>query len=42
VNLDLCNFHTWILHPEVFEKLKYVVEDVLLFCTKKIKDFPII
>lgn len=38
LNLDLRNFHTWTSHPEIFEELKYVVEDVLLFCTKTIED----
>jgi len=38
VNLDLSNFHTWTSHPDVFEELKYVVDDVLLFCTKRIED----
>ncbi|KAE9522774.1 hypothetical protein AGLY_016815 [Aphis glycines] len=38
VNLDLRNFHTWTSHPDVFEELKYVVDDVLLFCTKRIEE----
>jgi hypothetical protein len=42
MNLDLGNFHTWTLHPEIFEELNYVVEDVLLFCTKKKKSKIII
>ena len=38
MNLDLRNFHTWTSYPDVFEELKYVVEEVLLFCTKRIED----
>jgi hypothetical protein len=37
MNLDLRNFNTWTLHTEVFEELKYIVEEVLLFCIKKKK-----
>ncbi|KAL4090349.1 hypothetical protein QTP88_025206 [Uroleucon formosanum] len=36
--LYLRNFHTWTSHPEIFEELKNVVENVLLFCTKTIED----
>lgn len=38
MNIDLRNFHTWTSHPDVFEELKYVVEDVLFFYTKRIED----
>lgn len=38
VNLALRNFHTRTSQPEIFEELKYVVEDVLLFCTTTIED----
>lgn len=29
VNLDSCHFSTWTSYPDMFKKLKYVVNDVL-------------